>query len=440
MNMYDIIRKKRDGGELSADEIHFFISGCCDGSIPDYQVTALLMAIWFNGMTEPEIFSMTTEMERSGDTIDLSKIEGVKVDKHSTGGVGDKTTLALAPIVAACGLKVAKMSGRGLGHTGGTLDKLESIPGFSIYQSSQEFIRIVNEIGLCITGQTGNLVPADKKLYELRDVTATVDSLPLIASSIMSKKLAAGADIILLDVKYGNGSFMSEADSALELASEMVKIGTGAGKKTAALITNMDIPLGYSVGNNLEIIEAVNALRGEGNSDFIEVVIALSSELLYMAGLGDRESCIDIVDSVIKDGSALKKLRQMVFAQGGDPMYIDNPDLFPKSEHIEPVIAPIDGYIDHMDTEAIGRIAVSLGAGREVTEGKIDHSAGLRLIRKTGDIVKKGEVIAWLHTNRQEALEAANSAYLSSLNFSKTPPTKMPLIHASVDTQGVVLR
>lgn len=438
MNMYDIIMKKRNGGELTGDEIRFFVAGSCDGSIPDYQTSALLMAIWFRGMTEKEALELTTQMLLSGDTIDLSDIKGLKVDKHSTGGVGDKTTLAIAPIAAACGLKVAKMSGRGLGHTGGTIDKLESIPGFNPSLSRRDFIDIVNTTGLCVAGQTGNLVPADKKLYGLRDVTATVDSLPLIASSIMSKKLAAGADIILLDVKYGSGSFMGDPEHAKELADLMVKIGAGAGKRAAALITNMDIPLGYSVGNSLEVIEAVNILRGKGSQDLMRVILALSSQLLFMAGKGDRVYCEKLVQKAISDGSALNKLRGMIIAQGGDAGYIDEPDRFAKAAFIEAVICLRDGYIQKMDTALIGRISVSLGAGRDVAGGEIDHSAGLVLNKKTGDKVKKGDVLAWLHTNRRQALEHAKSAYLTSLTISDIRPEAMPLIYATIDSNNDV--
>jgi pyrimidine-nucleoside phosphorylase len=438
--MYDIIMKKRNGGELTRDEIRFFVAGCCEGSIPDYQTSALLMAIWFRGMTEKETLELTIQMLLSGDTVDLSGIKGLKVDKHSTGGVGDKTTLAIAPIAAACGLKVAKMSGRGLGHTGGTIDKLESIPGFNTSLSRQEFVDIVNTTGLCVAGQTGNLVPADKKLYGLRDVTATVDSLPLIASSIMSKKLAAGADIILLDVKYGSGSFMGDPEHAVRLAQLMVKIGEGAGKRTAALITNMDIPLGYSIGNSLEMVEAVNTLRGQGSQDFRRLVRALSSQLLFMAGKGDRALCEELVEKAISDGSALNKLRDMITAQGGDARYIDEPESFPRAAFIEPVTSPEDGYIQKMDTASIGRISVSLGAGRDVADGKIDHSAGLVLNKKTGDEVKKGDVLAWLHTNRHQALESAKSTFLSSLTFSDAPPEKMPLIYATIDTESEARR
>jgi pyrimidine-nucleoside phosphorylase len=332
------------------------------------------------------------------------------------------------------------MSGRGLGHTGGTIDKLESIPGFNTSLSRQEFVDIVNTTGLCVAGQTGNLVPADKKLYGLRDVTATVDSLPLIASSIMSKKLAAGADIILLDVKYGSGSFMGDPEHAVRLAQLMVKIGEGAGKRTAALITNMDIPLGYSIGNSLEMVEAVNTLRGQGSQDFRRLVRALSSQLLFMAGKGDRALCEELVEKAISDGSALNKLRDMITAQGGDARYIDEPESFPRAAFIEPVTSPEDGYIQKMDTASIGRISVSLGAGRDVADGKIDHSAGLVLNKKTGDEVKKGDVLAWLHTNRHQALESAKSTFLSSLTFSDAPPEKMPLIYATIDTESEARR
>ena len=331
MRMYDLIKKKRNNEELSEEEIRFLIREYVAGNIPDYQMSAFLMAVYFQGMTEAETLAMTMEAARSGDMVDLSSIEGIKVDKHSTGGVGDKTTLIVAPMAAACGVKVAKMSGRGLGHTGGTVDKLESIPGFRTSLNREEFFAVVNKIGLSVIGQSGNLAPADKKLYALRDVTATVDSIPLIAVSIMSKKLAAGSDGILLDVKTGSGAFMKTLEDSVLLAQEMVKIGAGAGKRIMALITSMDIPLGNKIGNSLEVIEAVETLRGEGPEDLTKVCIHLAASMLYLAGKGEMEECLRLAEGTLKDGSALNCLQKMVEAQGGDASVISDPETFPIS-------------------------------------------------------------------------------------------------------------
>jgi len=437
MTMYEIIMKKRDGGILNEEEIRQFVRGVTDGSIPDYQVSALLMAIFFRGMNEQETAILTDAMMRSGDVVDLKNISGIKVDKHSTGGVGDKTTLALGPIVAACGLKVAKMSGRGLGHTGGTLDKIESIPGCTVQIEPDRFAEIVNEIGLCVIGQSGNLAPADKKLYALRDVTATVDNLSLIASSIMSKKLAAGADIILLDVKYGSGAFMKTPENACALAREMVKIGKNAGRKTAAMITCMDIPLGYAVGNSLEVAEAAETLRGRGPKDFTEVCVSLVTRIMMLAGLGDEDTCRMLAEKAIESGTALEKLKAMVRAQGGDDSYIENPEKFAKANYVKEAVSPAEGYISHMDAEAVGRASVVLGAGRETKEDAIDPAAGIVLRKKTGDFVKKGEVIACLHTEKEETLEKAEEMLLRAMEFSAEKPELPPLIYAYVDEQGI---
>ena len=402
MRAVDIIEKKRDGHPLTEEEIRFFIQGYTNGDIPDYQASAFTMAVYFQGMNEEETAIMTDAMMHSGETIDLSAIQGVKVDKHSTGGVGDKTSLAVGPLVAACGAKLAKMSGRGLGHTGGTLDKLESIPGFNISLTSEQFIQQVNDIGLAIIGQTTSIVPADKKLYALRDVTATVESIPLIASSIMSKKLAAGTDAILLDVKFGSGAFMKTQERARELAREMVKIGKNLGRDTRATLTDMDQPLGLAVGNALEVKEAIATLQGKGPHDFVELCIGASALLLTQAKLVDSvEEGRKKVEAAIADGSGLAKLRAMVEAQGGDPTYIDHPEKFPLASRIVPIYAPRAGYIKRIDSLAIGISAMKLGAGREKMTDTIDMSAGIMLTKKVGDAVEANEIVAYCHTNKE---------------------------------------
>ncbi len=351
MRMYDLIMKKRNGEALTKEEIQYMITEYVDGKIPDYQMSAFLMAVYFNGMNQEETLAMTQAVAHSGDMVDLSGIEGMKVDKHSTGGVGDKTTLVIAPIVASCGVKVAKMSGRGLGHTGGTVDKMEAIPGMRTSLDRKEFFDVVNKTGLSVIGQSGNLAPADKKLYALRDVTATVDSIPLIAVSIMSKKLAAGNDGILLDVKTGSGAFMKTVEESIALAKEMVAIGENAGKKMAALITNMDIPLGHNIGNSLEVIEAVETLKGKGPADLTEVCLQLASNMLYLAGKGTEAECRVLAENAVKSGAALERLVAMVEAQGGDSEVILNPDKFEKAPYVYEVKAEKDGYITHIDAE-----------------------------------------------------------------------------------------
>ena len=433
MNFVDIIRKKRDGFELSKEEIEYFAFSAADGSVPDYQLSALLMAICFNGLTERETLDLTNAMARSGDMADLSAINGITGDKHSTGGVGDKTTLIVAPVVASCGLKIAKMSGRGLGHTGGTVDKLESIPGFRTFLDSDEFISIVNECGICVTGQSGKLCPADKKLYALRDVTATVDNVSLIASSIMSKKLAGGAECIVLDVKCGSGAFMKDEKSATVLAEKMVEIGKGAGRKIAALITDMDVPLGHNIGNSLEIIEAVETLKGNGPHDLTEISVSLSAKLLELAGKGTFEECKEIAMSKIADGSAFEKLCEMVSLQGGNEEYIRNTDLFPSAKFIYNVIMPENGYIVHMDTAGIGSVCASLGAGRMKKEDVIDSSAGIVLRKKTGDYAEKGDVIAVLYANNDSLFESAGQRFLSSLKFGNEKTEFKPLVLNTVE-------
>lgn len=364
MRMYDIIKNKRDGGKLSKEEIDFFVKGYTAGEIPDYQASALCMAIYFRGMDDEETTNLTLAIAASGDKVDLSGINGVKVDKHSTGGVGDKTSLIIAPIVASYGVKVAKMSGRGLGHTGGTIDKLEAIDGYQTSIDKKEFFRIVNEVGVSIIGQSGNLAPADKKLYALRDVTATVDSLPLIVSSIMGKKLAAGADCILLDVKTGSGGFMKTLEDSTKLAKSMVEIGHLAGKKVIALITDMDVPLGKAIGNSLEVIEAVETLKGEGPEDLTEICIDIAANMLYMAGKGTVKECEALAKKAIADGSALQTLVKMVHAQGGNEKLLLDTSLFKKAAYDYEVKAPKTGYIEHVDTESYGMASLALGAGR----------------------------------------------------------------------------
>ena len=433
MRMVDIITKKRDGGVLSREEIAFFVNGYVDGKIPDYQVSALLMAILFKGMNNDEIVALTDLMEHSGDVMDLSCIAGVKVDKHSTGGVGDKTSIALGPMVAACGAKLAKMSGRGLGHTGGTLDKLESIPGMQVFVSEEHFIKQVNKIGLAIIGQTGTLVPADKKLYALRDVTGTVESTPLIASSVMSKKLASGSDCILLDVKFGNGAFMKNAKSAEELAKIMCSIGNSLGRDTRAVLTDMEQPLGLAVGNALEIKEAIATLNGKGPKDFTELCIRSGAIMLEQAKIAKNEAeAEEMLKKVIADGSALEKLKDMVREQGGDVSYIEHPEKFELAKHIVEIKAAKDGYVKRIVALEIGESAMRLGAGRETFDDVIDMSAGIVLNKKVGDKVKKGEVLCTVHTNKEEfseILKDIENAFVIVDEFVEVPPTVHAYIH-----------
>ena len=405
MNVYEIIDKKKRGLELNQTEIEYLINGYVNNEIPDYQISAWLMAVYFQGMTDRELLALTNCMTKSGEIVDLSSIMGVKVDKHSTGGVGDKVTLVVAPIVAACGGKVAKMSGRGLGFTGGTIDKLEAIPGLKTALAEKDFFNMVNEIGLAVMGQSADIAPADKKLYALRDVTATVDSIPLIASSIMSKKLAAGSDKIVLDVTVGSGAFTKDKENAVQLAEKMVAIGNGAGKKTVAILTNMDVPLGKMVGNNLEVVEAIETLKGRGPEDLIAVVVEIASTMLYLAQIGTKEECMKKVKRVIADGSALEKLKLMVERQGGDGSYIENPDQFEKAIYQHEIIANNSGYIGKMNTEECGKAAVLLGAGREVKDDPIDMTAGIQFNKKTGDAVKQGDIVAIAYSSSKEKLQ-----------------------------------
>lgn len=425
--MYDIIHKKRNGGELSEEEIRFFIEGYTDESIPDYQAAALCMAVYFRGMMPKETSILTLAMAESGDQIDLGGIEGFTVDKHSTGGVGDKTSLIVVPIVASCGGKVAKMSGRGLGHTGGTVDKLESIPGFRTELNPDDFIKQVNGIGLCIVGQTGELAPADKKLYALRDVTATVESIPLIASSIMSKKLAAGSNGIVLDVKTGSGAFMKTVEESENLAKEMVAIGKSAGRSVTAVITNMDIPLGDSVGNSLEVIEAIKTLKGEGESDLTEVCLTLAAQMLSMVTGEDEKTCYSMAKGAIDNGLAINKLREMILAQGGNANVVDDYSLFKQPKYTAEIFSECDGYIEHTDAEKIGIASVILGAGREKKGDPIDPSAGIVLKKKTGDYVKKGEPLAVFYTDDEGKIEGAKQEFLDAFTFGneRTQPQKL---------------
>ena len=413
MRILDIITKKRDGFELSKKEIDEVILRYTKGEIEDYQMSALLMAIYFNGMTSEESTYLAQAMEYSGDTFDLSAIKGIKVDKHSTGGVGDKVTLVLGPLMAACGAKFAKMSGRGLGHTGGTLDKLESIPGFKIEQTEEDFIKQVNEIGLAVIGQSDNITPADKKLYALRDVTGTVPSIPLIASSIMSKKLASGANAICLDVKVGSGAFMETIEEATELAELMVSIGNLAGRKVTAILTNMDEPLGYNIGNALEVKESIETLKGNGPEDLKVVVYEIATHLLEASSIASGKEAKKLLDKAIESGEAFNKLVEMVRYQGGNVETILNPDLLPKAKHIISFNASEDGYIESMNTEEVGIAAMLLGAGRETIKDKIDMAVGLVFMKKIGDYVKKGEPIIHLHANEkgvEQALERLKNA------------------------------
>lgn len=437
MRMYDLIAKKRDGGALSGAEIEYLVNEYVAGTIPDYQMAAFLMAVYLKGMTEEETVAMTLAIAHSGDMVDLSAIDGITVDKHSTGGVGDKTTLIITPIVAACGVKVAKMSGRGLGHTGGTVDKLEAIPGFQTSIDRERFFEIVNTIGLSVIGQSGNLAPGDKKIYALRDVTATVECIPLIASSIMSKKLAAGSDAILLDVKTGSGAFMKTLEDSIELAQAMVKIGENAGRKTAALITDMDIPLGNYIGNSLEVIESVETLKGNGPADLTEVCLQLAGNMLYLAEKGTIEECIAMAKKTIEDGSALERLAAMVEAQGGDPSVILDTDKFEKAPFEYAILADEEGYIAKMDTESCGIASSMLGAGRETKDSVIDFSAGIIINRKVGDYVKKGDLLATMYASKEELFGPAAKRYINALTISKEKPEETKLIYARITKDGV---
>ena len=434
MRMVDLIIKKREGHALTREEIAFWIDGYVNGVIPDYQVSAMNMALLFKGMTEEEVINLTDLMEHSGETLDLSSLKGVKVDKHSTGGVGDKTSLVLGPMVAACGATFAKLSGRGLGHTGGTLDKLESIPGLTIQVNGDRFINQVNKIGIAIAGQTQSLVPADKKMYALRDVTGTVESIPLIAASVMSKKLAAGTDAILLDVTLGNGAFMKDIDQARTLAKLMVKIGNGLKRDTRAVLSNMDEPLGLAVGNALEVKEAIAALHGEGPEDLMELCYITGSIMLEQAHIcKNHQEGRKMLEECIKDGSAFNKFLEMVSAQGGDVEYILHPEKFAVAKNIIPIYAKEEGYVKEINALEIGLSSMTLGGGRETLDDVIDMAAGIMLNKKVGDYVKEGEALCYLHSNKNVTLinrVAKNvfNAFTISKEFVEKPKVVLEVI------------
>ena len=434
MMMYDVILKKRNGEKLNPEEIAFFVEGYSDGSIPDYQAAAFLMACYFNELSAEETKELTMAMRNSGDTADLSSIEGLKGDKHSTGGVADTTTLVLAPLVVACGLKLAKMSGRGLGHTGGTLDKMESIPGITTELSMDDFISQVNNIGFAIMGQTMKLCPADKKIYSLRDVTATVDSIPLIASSIMSKKLASGADIIVLDVKTGSGAFMNTLEGAKKLAKTMVEIGKLAGKKTIALVTDMNQPLGCAVGNSMDVIEAVEILRGEREGDLKTVALELASALLILGEIAkDKPQAYEMLENAIKDGSGIKKFKQLVKAQGGDPNAIDDFSLFKQPQIEDEYISDKSGYLSVIDTEEVGKASNILGAGREKKEDDIDMSVGVWVEKRLGDRVEKGDVLFKIYANDFSKIAEAKKILGAAVKINDSYKKTTELIYAIID-------
>lgn len=434
MRAYDVILKKRQGEALSTEEIAWFIDGFVKGDIPDYQVAAWLMAVYFRGMDARETADLTRAMMMSGDTVDLSGIRGIKVDKHSTGGVGDTTTLVLAPLVAACGAPVAKMSGRGLGHTGGTLDKLESIPGFNVALSVREFVDAVNRVGVAVVGQTGNLVPADKLLYALRDVTATVDSIPLIASSIMSKKLAAGADAIVLDVKTGTGAFMKSLEDSKALAQAMVDIGNSMGKKTVAAITDMNQPLGLKVGNSLEVEDAIETLRGDGSPRLRELCIVLGGHMLKLAGLASTAVAgSEMIEDALVSGRGLEKFAEMIRSQGGDPEVVSDPSRLPRARHIVEVKAKSSGYVASIDAEGIGVAAMVLGAGRTRKDDSIDLAVGLVMEVNIGDKVERGDVIARVYANDEARVPDAVRRIREAIRYSDEEVTPPPLVYDIIE-------
>ena len=435
MRMYDIITKKKHGEELTDGEIRFFVDGYTRGEIPDYQASALLMAICLCDMSDRETATLTDAMSRSGEMLDLSEFGTLSVDKHSTGGVGDKTTMIVAPIVAAAGARVAKMSGRGLGHTGGTVDKLESFPGYRTSLPPEEFMAQVRRIGISVIGQSGNLAPADKKIYALRDVTATVDSVPLITSSIMSKKLAAGTHSIVLDVKCGSGSFMKTPEDAERLARSMVRIGKLCGRRVAALITDMDIPLGKAVGNISEVREAIATLRGEGEPDLCEVCLSLSAAMLHLALGLTAEEARDKAEETLASGAAYRKFCEWIEAQGGDATLCTHPEKFPVAKYRREVKAARGGYITHMDTERIGLTGVTLGAGRARKEDAIDLTAGISIEKKRGDSVAAGDTLAVLFTSDEGRLSAAEAEYLAALTIGDSAPGHIPLVYKMITSE-----
>lgn len=439
MRMYDVILKKRRGQKLSAAEIQFFVNGYTSGEIPDYQAAALAMAVFFQGLEPEETADLTMAMARSGDQNDLSSIPGIKVDKHSTGGVGDKTTLVLGPLVAAAGVPVAKMSGRGLGHTGGTIDKLEAIPGFQAALDNRRFLEQVNRVKLAVVAQTGHLAPADKKLYALRDVTATVDSIPLIAASVMSKKIAAGADAIVLDVKVGSGAFMKNIEDAFSLARTMVDIGSQVGRETVAMVTDMDQPLGYAVGNALEVKEAIDTLKGHGPGDVRELCLELASEMIMLAGIeNERDTARGRLEQIIDSGLALDKLKDFIQAQGGNPEAVNKPELLPTAPVVYPVTAThSEGYVSSIQAEQIGLAAMLLGAGRATKEDAIDLSVGVVLRKKIGDRVSAGEILAEIHAQRDTDLNGVGQMIKAAYLTSKDPSPVRPILLGRVSKQGI---
>lgn len=432
MQIYDIIAKKRDGFALNFDELRFVANGAADGSISDEKLTALLMAIYLNGMTDEETAALTDAMAHSGDVLDLSRFGALSADKHSTGGVGDKTSLIVAPICATLGVKMAKMSGRGLGHTGGTVDKLESIPGCRTSLSEEEFLSQVERVGVAVIGQTADLAPADKKLYGLRDQTATVGSIPLIVSSIMSKKLAAGAKNIVLDVKYGSGAFMKTPEKAEELATKMVTIGKACGRNVAAVLTDMDTPLGTNIGNSLEVMEAADVLKNNVVSDLSKVSFTLAAHIVALTyGMSFDDAMAHVKDTVAS-GAAFAKMKEWIAAQGGDAACLEDPCRFPQATVVTEVRSPRGGFLAHMDAEAVGLTSVVLGAGRTVKDGPVDHAAGIILCKKTGDCVAPGDVLCTLYTNKEKAVGDATDRFLAALTFADEPPAPQPLILKSI--------
>ncbi|MCR8642362.1 pyrimidine-nucleoside phosphorylase [Paenibacillus sp. N1-5-1-14] len=441
MRAVDVIQKKRDGAELLTEEINYMVDAYSRGQLPDYQMSAFAMAIYFKGMTARETADLTMAMVNSGEQVDLSSIKGVKVDKHSTGGVGDTTTLVLAPLVAAAGVPVAKMSGRGLGHTGGTIDKLEAVPGFSVELTKEQFLSQVNDVGIAVISQTGNITPADKKLYALRDVTATVDSIPLIASSIMSKKIASGADAIVLDVKTGDGAFMKDLEDSIELAQAMVEIGEHVGRETVAVITGMEEPLGLAVGNSLEIIEAIDTLNGKGPEDLAELCMVLGSHMLRLGGAADTvDAARAKLAELMASGDALVKFKDFLGAQGGDATVVDEPSNLPQASRVVLVEAPSAGYVGSIAAEAIGVAAMMLGAGRATKESSIDLGVGVLLRKKVADRVEVGDVLAELHVGEgsdEAAVAEVHKRVLEAYGLSEAPQQKPQLIYAIVTKSGV---
>ena len=428
MRMVDLIEKKRDGGVLSDEEIRFIIDGFTKGEIPDYQMSAWAMAVFYEGMTDHETAVLTDAMMRSGDTIDLSRFGTKSVDKHSTGGVGDKTTLILAPIVSSLGGKMAKMSGRGLGHTGGTVDKLESIPGYKTTLTAEQFLQQVEDVGVAVIGQSGNLTPADKKLYALRDVTATVDSLPLITSSIMSKKLAAGSHSIVLDVKVGSGAFMKTLDDARKLAENMVAIGKACGRNVRAVLSNMDVPLGMAIGNALEVQEAAEILQGRGCEDLRGVCMTLAANMVELCNGWDEDFAKQQVHEAVASGKAFEQMKRWIAAQGGDASVLEDFSKLPQASTVHEILAPQDGWVSRMDTQKVGEASSILGAGRMTKEDTIDFAAGIVLSKKTGDFAKKGDVLARLYTNKPEAIAESEAMFLRALCWSEEQPAPETLI------------